>query len=127
MSMSFLELKRYNEAIQALDSSLAISQRIGDVRGIRMAYSGLDNVYYAMGDYKKAYEAFNEWVTLEQDLLSENTQKQINELQEKYESEKKELEITDLNLKNQKLESKIYERNIIIGLSTGIFVSYNFV
>ncbi len=122
MSMSFLELKRYNEAIQALDSSLAISQRIGDVRGIRMAYSGLDNVYYAMGDYKKAYEAFNEWVTLEQDLLSENTQKQINELQEKYESEKKELEITDLNLKNQKLESKIYERNIIIGLSTGIFV-----
>jgi len=122
MAMPLLQLQKYDEALDALDSSLNISKRENDVRGIRKAYSGLDNVYYAMGDYKNAYEAYNEWVTLEQNLLNENTQKQINELKEKYESEKKEKEIANLNLKNEKLEAAITESNNIIAFSTGIFI-----
>ncbi|MCB0401129.1 MAG: histidine kinase [Flavobacteriales bacterium] len=122
MAKPYLELKAYDKAIEALDSSLAIAQKEQDNRLIRMAYSGLDLVYYTMGDLEKAYEAYNKWVELELDQLNATTQNRINELQEEFQGEKKELEIQRLNLEKEQLSTKLKARNIIIALSVSILI-----
>ncbi|MFH2143697.1 MAG: tetratricopeptide repeat protein [Bacteroidota bacterium] len=114
--------KDYKLAIEFLNESLSIAKEIDSKEDIKQAYSSLDQAYYEFGDIQKAYDALSWYSVYKDSVLNENTQNEINSLQEQFESEKKDQQISNLNLENERLASKVITRNIIIGLSLGIFI-----
>lgn len=92
--------------------------------------------YYREGKFKSAAEKFSELDKLRNSLYNQESFDQISEMKEKYESEKKELEISNLNnansverLKREKEESKVRYfiwGAIIVGVLF-IFVVYSLI
>ena len=78
--------------------------------------------YEALGDYRSAYKYYKEFSERRDSLLNESTTAKINELQIKYETEKKDKELTEKT-------ASIKEKNIIliysfIGGSVFILISF---
>lgn len=96
-----LEQKKYKEALQYADSSLALDKVTGNSADMASTYLLFTKIYKEINDYKKAYE-YNE---LGRNILdSINNQKNISsvtELEKKYNQQKNELTIADLQKKKQ--------------------------
>lgn len=93
----YLRRKNYSTAITHLNASLEISLKV-DYKELTVAcYTGLTEGYEGIGDYKKALEYSNLKSALETEIHEKNTSSQIEEMKAKYESEKKDKEIVELN------------------------------
>jgi two-component system, LytTR family, sensor kinase len=68
--------------------------------------------YYALGDYKKAYEANRTFKEINDSIINERSNKAIAEMQTKYETEIKDDQITQLNREKR-------SQRLIIGLAIG--------
>jgi signal transduction histidine kinase len=115
----------YTTGISYLEESYALANKIKDVRKQHLLSSNLYNVYEKKGDYKKAFTYLKEFVVFEDSIYNQEREKQILELEKKYESEKqlqqislleKQKEIQDLQLAkaNQDSDRRILQRNILI-------------
>lgn len=114
------KLGNYNKAITNFNKSLEYCKKSGIKPEMKANYKSLKETYYAKGDYKKAYQYFEKYSVIKDSILNEKTQKQVAEIQAKYESEKKQNEIKELNKekKEQALEiarqkNELLENNII--------------
>ena len=93
--------------------------------------------YAEMGDYKSAFENFLDYRQLEDSLNSLDNKRYLNELETKYDTEKKEREITLLNKDKEMQQAKIAEQQtqknamilacvlvlIIAGISVTAFIN----
>lgn len=118
----FLAKKEYSQAIyffKAAYDSAAVLQFI-DLQANAM--NMLANVYQLTGDYKNAYDALQQYTLLNKNVMDEKRLKNIEEFEAKYESEKKENEITKQKLQLSK------RNNLLITLSgillTALFSFY---
>lgn len=105
--MGYLYATTYKteEALAALTKSLEIAQSY-QYEDIELEVCGkLTDLYEKEGNFAKALTYFRQFKELSDKLLGEETQKQIAELQTKYESEKKEKE-------NQLLQARIEKQNL---------------
>jgi signal transduction histidine kinase len=100
---------------RCLERSLAI----GFTDLSRHTYDFLAKTYKAMGDYRKAYEWQERAIVFKDSLFNADRTRVIQEMQTKYETEKKEQQITLLNRENE-LQQATIERNsfLIAGLIT---------
>ncbi len=116
---AYLKNKKYKQAILYLDSALP------NAKGLLKSYvyNNLKNAYLGLTNYKKAMH-FAELKDVIKDSLNNAKQKEkVTEITEKYESEKKEQQITLLNTENQLQESKIHnQKNLLIGVVLTIFL-----
>lgn len=102
------ELARAEEiAFQLLD----IAREINAQERTMKAYLLLSEVYNAKKDFKKAYDFHLKYVEINEKLFNENQNKQIAEMQAKYETEKKNLEIELL---------KTQQRNLLLARNAAI-------
>ena len=69
----------------------------------------LSHVYNATGNFQKAYNSQKKYSTLTDSISSTDIQNKINEIETKYETEKKEKEIAQQ--KEQLLEQKLAIKN----------------
>jgi len=118
---------KYPDAIKELNTSLSIALEIGSVEDIMQAYSGLNMTYYQTGDIKNAYSALKSYIVYKDSLFNENTQNYINELQEKYEAEKRDQMILNLTVERDSLQAKANLRNLLLGSSVGLLVLIVFI
>ncbi len=74
------------------------------------------NYYAKKGDFKTAFKLLNQYIDLKDSLLNETLSRQISEMKAKYETEKKEKEITFLKSKElqKQLEVEKKEKEILI-------------
>ena len=88
---------------------------------MRTSYEALSSLYEDQGDFERALEFKNQYVTINDSLYNESKSRQIEELQVRFESEQQQAEIdalekdaviTDLQLKRQTTL-----RNITIGIA----------
>ena len=108
------------KAVQAIQKAIEIATPIGIKRQIIEANKELARSYYKLHKFKEAYDYFNIYANLKDSILSENTQKQIAEMQTKYETEKKEADIKLLNADKALQEKEIrQQRMVIIGFVVG--------
>lgn len=96
----------YNESIRNLNNALILAQKTNNLDKENNILELLSSCYYELKDYKNAFDYFNLSVQKKFQMLSSEKISVIEEMKAKYESEKKELQITNLNNK-KKLQSSI--------------------
>lgn len=116
-------------ALTYYNLSLELARKNGNKAEARDALSGLSEVYYQIKEYKNAYEYHRMFLLLKDSLFNEEKNKQLAEMDAKYQSEKKEKEIQLLN-KNKELQKveiekkqvQVNKQRLIIFGFIGVFV-----
>jgi tetratricopeptide (TPR) repeat protein len=121
--------KKFEEALGYFNQSLDILKIVGYKVGIRDVYNSLADLYKQKKDFKKALEFQQLFVEMKDSLLNQESNKQIAEMNTKYESEKKEKDI-QLLTKDKKLQvaeigkQKLIKNLFIIGFVVAILVAF---
>ncbi|MEO9484403.1 MAG: tetratricopeptide repeat protein [Ekhidna sp.] len=90
------ELGRTNEALAYLNKGLDLGIRINSKTCQQLCYRNLKWFYQRQGDYKAALDYFIKESNMDKELRSAEVAKQIDQLNIKYETERKEKEIVEL-------------------------------
>jgi two-component system NarL family sensor kinase len=98
--------KEYNEALSNYTKGLEIAQELQLPALTRGSLLGLSEVYEAFGNSKKAYQYRVQYEAVKDSLDNVEKSRQIAELREIYESEKKDEQITQLELENELVSAK---------------------
>lgn len=126
--IAYTGLNDYNKAEKALKEAETLTEQYDDMNLRSRRNRAAASLYAKKGLYKKAFE-YQDLFQNDYDSITDQERLRItNELEQKYQSEQKENEITTLKLQQQNARN---ERNItylvlslIIGLSVLLFVLY---
>jgi len=110
----YLKKKKYSEAIQCQKEAMQIALEIDDKIVMKSVYEELTKTYAAMQDFKNAYEYHKQYSDIKDSMLNEESSKQITEMQTKYETEKKEQQITLLNKDKELQDAQLNRQKIVI-------------
>lgn len=115
-----------DSAIYYFRKCLDLSKSIG-VSGIELeCYKMLANVYFETGRYKEAYEERMNYENLYIKIYNDESTRNLNEMSEKYESEKKQEQIRQLeeSRKNQTMFNRLLIAIVILALISAIAFFY---
>ncbi|MEZ4808940.1 MAG: ATP-binding protein [Allomuricauda sp.] len=116
-----LKMKDFANAEESILKAIEVSKDIGAKPQLQENYEILSQIYEQTGEYEKALTFKNKFVTLKDSLFTEAKSRQIEELQVRFDTEKKQdaiaalqkdAEINDLKLRQQKTL-----RNVVIGIA----------
>lgn len=105
---------KYSLSIEQLKQALQIIINSGYKEGIKDMYEHLAKTYFADKDFENAYINYQKYTAYKDSLLTENVAKQVNEINTKYETEKKDQEIVVLNKDKKWQQLIIYSSTFII-------------
>jgi tetratricopeptide (TPR) repeat protein len=127
LGATWMEMGKMPQGIAAFQKALTLAKALQNPITTKMSYEGLADLYSRMHNYEEAYRYFKQATILNDSLVNKDNNKQIAEMNVKYESEKKdrELKLNEVEIKSQKAESekkKILIIAMIIGLAlVGLF------
>lgn len=98
----YLKEKKHAKALAYLKEGLRLSKELNRKNFTQSAYEELAELYSEKKDYKSAYKYQQLYTTIKDTILNEVTTKNIAELQTKYETEKKDQQISILNAQQEK-------------------------
>jgi len=110
-----LDKKDFNKAIDYTNKSNALSIKVEDIRGQAKDNQILSSSHEELGNYKLALGHMKEYLELQDSILSMEKIAQMNELEQKYQTEKKEQEI--LLLKEKEKRNSLEKRGMIGGIA----------
>lgn len=121
-----------NEAYQALIEAKKQAVDIHSPQQVMEASKLLSAYYLKKGDYENAYHQFENYSSVKDTLFEQQKTKEITNHQVRYETEKKEQEITLLTHKNEIQQLDIRQRNLylfiaallVIGAAVTIWLVY---
>lgn len=117
----YYESGKLEEAEKYLKKGLQLSIDIGSMDIVKINYLGLSRIDSSRGDYKGAYKYYKLYSGVKDNLLNEESNKQLSQLKIKYETEKKDKEIL-LLAKNDEIKTiRITRQKTIIILLSGTF------
>ena len=106
--------KDYKNALSFCLKSLEMGEEVGVVENIKRATERLSQIYASLHQYKEAYDYHKKFSSIKDSLLNESSSKQITEMQTKYETEKKEQQITLLNKDKELQDAQLNRQRIVI-------------
>jgi signal transduction histidine kinase len=109
----YFNANQFQNAGNWFERGLQQSLQIGYDDLTRYTYDYLAKTYKAMGDYKKAFELQEQSIVYKDSMFNKDKTRVIQEMQAKYESDKKEQQIQLLNSENELKEATI-ERNYFL-------------
>lgn len=111
LTKAYQKLNRLTEAIQSAENGYALVLESGE-RNTRKELLEILNLLFAQtGDYTKAYQYQQAYVLLKDSMLNESSERAVAEMQTKYETEKKDIEIS-----KQSLEIKRKQTQLLLSL-----------
>ncbi len=111
----YLLQKKYEDAKKMQLLSLAAAKDIGSKTYIIYSYLSLSKCDSAIGNYREAYEYHKLYSDIQDSLKNEESEKSQQEMQTKYDTEKKEGEIKLLTKDGEIQKSQVRIQRIIIG------------
>ena len=93
-----VEMKNYSLGISNLKKGISIGQEINSLSILMEGYEGLSTALSQTNDFKNALHYFKLLAQTKDSTLNQETNRNITELQTKYETEKKDKEIAQLGL-----------------------------
>ena len=112
---NYFHAGQFQQAALWFEKGLKQSLAIGFDDLSRHIYDNLGKTYQAMGDYKKAYTLQEKSIAFKDSLFNIERLKTIQEIQTKYETEKKEQQISILNNQNELKEATIQRNYFLMG------------
>jgi len=112
MSHTYMDKGDLRRAVQFGVQSLDLAGRIKSLNKLKDSYELMAIVYEKTGQAEKALDAHKMFVVYKDSLITSEKNKQIAELQTKYETEKKNQQISILN-KDNELKTSSLERNYL--------------
>ena len=103
------ELNNFNEAIKYCNKSLSIAKSLNLLNEQKAALKILSEIYEKKGDFKNAFHYMKEYKEMNDSIFDIDKTKQAKELETRYESEKKQLEIEKLE-KDKNLQKEVISR-----------------
>jgi len=104
----------YHNAIIYLQKGIDISKELGAKDFIMPAYKALSQIYDETKEYDNAYKYHKLYSEVKDSIFNEASSRQITEMQTKYETEKKEQQITLLNKDKELQDAQLNRQKIII-------------
>lgn len=101
------KLGKSDEAIYYAERAVNLAQEIGNKPSLLQAYKAAAGIHHDVGKKEKAADYFNTYVILNDSISSAEKAREINEINTKYETEKKEKRIVEQELKIQKQQSNL--------------------
>lgn len=105
---------RYKEALEYLGKGKALATEVGAKEWIKDNYFHLSELYAGAGDYKKAYQYQVLYDGVRDSVLNEENMKQVAEMRERYEAEKKERQIIQLNKDKDEQQLRLVQNRLVI-------------
>lgn len=120
----YLQKKDYPTAIQYMKTAIAVNDKRPEDPFKPALYDRIGLAYEAMGDFRNAYHYKKLENEARQRLFSVQKQKEVDELEIRYQSEKKEKEI---QLNKQEIERGRNQRNLLLFGAALVFIIAGFV
>lgn len=121
IAVNYRKLGEYKKAIRYINQALDIAKKIKNKDLIRNFYEERFYIHEAMKDYKQAFIYFKKYKKANDEIFSEECQKNISQLWLKFKTEKKEKKIQRLTQDNRvqqlKLEHQEMVRNFLLVVS----------
>ncbi len=108
--------KNYPKAISYSKEAIKLSKTNKNNEDLENALINLSSIYKDLGDYKTAYQYKEELSNLKDSIYQKSLNKQIAEMQTKYDTQKKEQQITLLHTESIIQKLSISRKNISIGI-----------
>ncbi len=126
VALIYGELGKPKEALEYVLKGYQKALESEDKNELLHAYNNLNAVYAKGGHFEKAYEFSQLYTNLKDSLSSVESQKQINELDKQYQTEKKEKENQLLNkqLEIQQIQGKQQQFFLIISAIILVLIAY---
>jgi two-component system NarL family sensor kinase len=122
IGQSYTDKLNYKEASVWLQKAQQLAKKIGSMPLLLDAYMGLSKAGEKMSDYRNAYHYHQLYFQLKDSLFNEKSNKQVAELQTKYETEKKEKENKLLIQQSLLQEARIEKRTLVMIILVGMLV-----
>ncbi len=119
-NLGYLYLKN-DDYLTALDYYKLVEQQVNG-KQLVFAYEQIKKCYTGLKDYEKALEYSEKSRHLNDSILSAENQKVFNEIQTKFETEKKENEILELQTQNLEVDNKRIRNQILLYISLGVLL-----
>lgn len=119
-NLGYLHLKS-GDYQTALGYYLLVEKQVAG-KQLVFAYDQIQKCYKGLNQHSKALQYAEISRSLNDSILSVENRKVFNEIQTKYETQKKENEILELQSKNMEAESKRFQNKILLYISLGIIV-----
>ena len=94
-------LRKFREAESHLQTGLELAKQIGHMEYTRNAYEKLATLDSARGNHAAALEHYKIYKLYSDSIVNDASSRQLNEMQTKYDTEKKDHEIVLLNMDNE--------------------------
>ncbi len=115
----YYHLKDYPNALEYINKGLKVANEINHKYYLKEGYIKLADVYFEMKNFEKAYEYQQLFWRMKDTIFNEQNQKQMAELETKYQTEKKQKEIEVQNLQLNEQKAEIKSQRIAIFASAG--------
>ena len=112
----YLQMQDYQNAFDYLSKGFKAAKQIDDIEIMKDYYQNFSDYYTAIGNVDKAFDNYKNYVALEDSIFSLESNKQIEEIRTKYETEEKEKEIEILT-KNTEIQNLKLKGNRIVKYS----------
>ncbi len=108
----YIELNKFNLAFEHANEALTLAKEISALSQIKSAYKVLSFVYEKMGNYKDALESYKQFFYYNDSIFNDEKNRQIEEMETKYQTEKKQQEIQKQKLELAKNQEVIKRKNV---------------
>jgi tetratricopeptide (TPR) repeat protein len=122
---------KFSEALEYFSNALKIARQIGSKDDIKESYLGISEVYSKTNNCAKSFEYYKLYSEIKDSLFSDESSKQVAEVESKYNMEKKDHEIELLNKEKEKQVALSAEQNrrqqlIIVSTLAGLALALVF-
>ncbi len=122
LGKNYLLQDQYDKALSYGQQAESMSLDLGARYELRNAYQTLHKAYAGLGNLKQAYEYQQKYVLLNDSLINESNTEKIQELEARYENERKEKAIAQLNEEAAVQDATILKQKAVIRTRNAIIV-----
>lgn len=124
LGQNYYYLKKYREAVFYMEKANELDKSNLIVREwhAEIAQYPLIDAYLKLGNNKKAFQKLKEFTQIKTAFFEEEQASKLNAAVEKYENDKKEIEIEQLNLKNESQQAQLKSQRRIIYLAIVLLI-----
>lgn len=123
LGLAYYEQKQYAKALPLIEASIRNANNIYNAN-VMATHMHLANVHHAMGNDKAAFDVLKTYITIKDSIFSLENARQLSELTEKYQSEKKQIQIENQKkqIKSEQTQKYFFAASMIVFIGLGFLL-----